>query len=358
MTSETKKKFLINISFFSVWVLVFYLSLKYAFIWGLPFLFGFFIAYISNAVARRVCAKTKLNQRGISVIVVAVIFALASLLLFVFLDKAIATVQKYTGTMPDFYFTNVAPILESGKEFLDNVLSKVAPRYRIDTTSVASFVNDNAGEFISSISKEVIDFLGLILKNVPRIFVAFIFTVLSSFFFVIDYQNIVGFIYKQLPEKVKRILANVKATFLNSVLKTFKAYLLIFLVTFAEVSVGLMILKVENAISKALLISFIDFLPLLGLAVAFIPWILLCLLKRDFYLAIGLSIVFLIVAVVRSFIEPKIVGKQIGLSPIVSLLCFYFGIKFFGILGAFILSIAAIILKQLNEDGTLKLWKP
>ncbi len=356
MPSEIKKKVLTNILFFSVIAVVFYLTLKYALIWILPFLVGFLIASVAEGVAGRINENTKVNKKALSVAVVVVIFIFVSVVLAIFLNKLSATVDRYAEMVPNFYNSNVVPFLESGREFFNNILLKVAPKYRINTSMVTSFFDNNAGEFIGNISEQVIEFLGVILKNVPRIFVALVFTVLSSIFFVLDYQNIVGFIYKQIPEKVKVIFAKIKAVMFKSVIKTLKAYLLIFLITFLEISIGLVILKVENAIGKALLISFIDFLPLLGLSVGFIPWIVICLIKKEFYLAIGLSVVFLIVAVVRSFIEPRIVGKQIGLSPIVSLLCFYFGIKFFGIIGAFALPIIAIILKQLNEEGTIKLW--
>lgn len=357
MRTETKKKFLTDIAFFSVAMFVFYLTLKYVLVWLLPFLFGFLIAYIAETVSKRMCEKTRISKKAASVAVVLVIFTLISVILIVIFDKLAATVDRYAEMMPNFYTNSVLPLLESGKDFFNNIILKVAPKYRIDTTSITSFVDNNAGELIGTVSGQFIDFLVAILKNVPKIFLGLGFTVFSSIFFVLDYQNIVVFIHKQLPEKVKTVFAKTKSIMIKSVLKSIKAYMLIFLITFVELTIGLFVLKVENAVSKALIISFVDFLPLLGLAVGFIPWIVLCLVKKDFYLAIGLSVLFLAVAVVRSFIEPRIVGKQIGLNPIVSLLCFYFGIKFFGIIGAFVLPIAVIILNKLNEEGTLKLWK-
>lgn len=357
MHSEIKKKVLTNILFFSTIAVVFYLSLKYALIWVLPFLFGFLIASVAESISRHLYKRVRLNRKVVSVIVVLAIFTLVSLVLVILLNKLAVTVQRYAESMPSFYNTNIVPLFEGGREFFDRILLKIPQRYRIDTTTVTSFFDDNAGEFIGNISGQAIDFLGAIIKNVPKIFVALVFTILSSIFFVIDYQNIVEFIYKQLPEKVKTVFVKIKSIMITTVFKTVKAYLLIFLITFLEISVGLVVLRVENVIGKAFLISFIDFLPFLGLAVGFIPWIFICLIKKEFYLAVGLSVVFLIVAIVRSFIEPRIVGKQIGLSPIVSLLCFYLGIKFFGVVGAFALPIVVIVLKQLNEEGTFKLWK-
>lgn len=356
MHSETKKTVLINILFFLVIAVLVYLVLKYALIWVLPFLLGFLFACVAENVSKRIYDKTKINKKAVSVAVIVLILMFVSAIIVIIFTKLTDMADKYANMMPNFYSTNILPFLEEGREFFNSVILKFAPKYRINTTAITSFFDNNTGKFIGNIADEVIVFLGLVLKNVPKIFFALGFTILSSIFFVLDYQNIVGFIYKQLPEKVKTVFNSVKSIIIKSVLKTIKAYLLIFLITFVEISIGLFVLKVENAVAKALLISAIDLLPLLGLAVGFVPWIVICLIKKEFYLAIGLSVLFLVVSVVRSFIEPRIVGKQIGLSPIASLLCFYFGIKFFGIIGAFALPIIVIILKQLNQEGTLKLW--
>lgn len=71
---------------------------------------------------------------------------------------------------------------------------------------------------------------------------------------------------------------------------------------------------------------------------------------------VGLLILYLVITVIRNIIEPKIVGKQIGLHPLLMLLCMYLGAKLFGFLGIFILPILILILQNLNDNGILHLY--
>jgi len=74
-------------------------------------------------------------------------------------------------------------------------------------------------------------------------------------------------------------------------------------------------------------------------------------------MAVGLAIIYVVVLVVRNIIEPKVVGDQIGLHPIVILMCMFAGVQIFGLIGLFLLPIIIIILKKLNDSGKIKIFK-
>ncbi|HBI72809.1 MAG TPA: sporulation integral membrane protein YtvI, partial [Lachnospiraceae bacterium] len=72
---------------------------------------------------------------------------------------------------------------------------------------------------------------------------------------------------------------------------------------------------------------------------------------------VGILLLYLFVTAVRQTIEPKIVGKQIGLHPIVTLVLMYVGAQLMGVLGLLLLPILATIIKTLNDEGTIRLFK-
>ena len=74
-------------------------------------------------------------------------------------------------------------------------------------------------------------------------------------------------------------------------------------------------------------------------------------------MAIGLLILYAAITVIRQIVEPKLVAGQLGLPPFVTLIAMYLGLKIFGVLGVFILPIIAIMLKLLNDEGIITLWK-
>ena len=74
-------------------------------------------------------------------------------------------------------------------------------------------------------------------------------------------------------------------------------------------------------------------------------------------MGIGLIIVYLIVTIVRQIIEPKIVGDQIGLPPVVTLMAMFLGVRLIGVPGLFVFPVILVILKSLNDNGKIKLFK-
>jgi len=129
------------------------------------------------------------------------------------------------------------------------------------------------------------------------------------------------------------------------------------LITFIELAVGLSILRVDGALSVAVLIAFVDILPVFGTGTIVIPWGIIELLKGNTLFAIGLAILYVIITVVRNVLEPKLVGKQIGLHPLVMLICMYVGVKVFGFTDLFILPIIAVIMKYLYDNDKIHFFK-
>lgn len=73
--------------------------------------------------------------------------------------------------------------------------------------------------------------------------------------------------------------------------------------------------------------------------------------------AIGLIVIYVIITVVRQYIEPKIVGDSLGVNPLITLAGLYFGLKLFGVLGMFIVPILIMTIKAFNDTGRISLWK-
>ena len=143
-----------------------------------------------------------------------------------------------------------------------------------------------------------------------------------------------------------------------------KAYVLIMFVTFIEVSVGLTVLKILKLYSSSYIMviaagtAVVDILPIFGTGTVMIPWAAYSLITGDFGFGIGLIVIYIVISVVRQIIEPKLVAGQLGLSPIVTIIALYLGLKVFGVLGMFVTPILVIMLKLLNDEGIIHLWKP
>lgn len=148
-----------------------------------------------------------------------------------------------------------------------------------------------------------------------------------------------------------------KDNVIGSLGKFIKAYSLIISVTFIELSIGFWILKVPNPFLFGGLIALIDIMPIIGTGAILIPWFIIAFIMGNTTMGVGILILYIIITAVRQTIEPRIVGQQIGLHPIVTLILMYVGAQLMGVLGLLLLPILATILVKLNKEGTIHLYK-
>ena len=78
-----------------------------------------------------------------------------------------------------------------------------------------------------------------------------------------------------------------------------------------------------------------------------LPWAIISAFNGDIKLAIGVFVLWIIMSIVRQFLEPKIVSSNLGVHPIFTLIAMYTGFRFSGILGLFLGPILLIILKNI-----------
>lgn len=64
-----------------------------------------------------------------------------------------------------------------------------------------------------------------------------------------------------------------------------------------------------------------------------------------------------IITIIRNIVEPKLIGKQIGLHPVLTFISMLTGLRFLGIWGLFGFPIAISFIKKLNDNGTIHVFK-
>ena len=107
------------------------------------------------------------------------------------------------------------------------------------------------------------------------------------------------------------------------------------LLTFTELSILFSLFKIEFPLLKAGIIALLDIMPILGTGGIMIPWAITSLVLGYTKLGIQLFVIYAIVTVVRNYVEPRIVGTQLGLHPIITLVAMFIGLRLFGFWGLF-----------------------
>jgi len=192
-------------------------------------------------------------------------------------------------------------------------------------------------------------------SSLPSMLISVIATIISAYFISSDYAALTNFFKTHLPASATTAILRIKQYLIMSLGRWVKAQGLLILVTFCELTVGFVILRQPFAGVLAMIIAFIDALPILGVGTVLIPWGIFALLTGNITKGITLLILYGVIAIVRNSLEPKFVGQQLGLHPLATLFCLYLGYQLFGFVGMFLLPLLAITTVQLVKWGYLPL---
>lgn len=364
---ETRKRFLINTAYVAILLGLYYLFMEYAFWLLFPFMFALFIAMVLQKPINFIVRKTKVKKplaSGLCVfvllLVAAGIVALIGVKLVSEIRGLINSLLLYATDFPDFLAKAEVTILNF-IQFLPDSIEKSA------AASISGFFSK-----LSSSDGFTFDFEMLsaplsgvwsTAKMVPEIVVALIISIVACFFMTADYDRLVNFAKRQLPESKREAVSITKRTAVSSVGKLARAYALLMLLTFCEMVVGLNVLRLAGLyeanflLATAVIVAVVDIVPILGTGTILIPWAIYSLLSGSTGLGIGLLVLYVLIYVIRQAVEPKLVASNLGLPPILTLMGMYIGVKLFGFIGLFLVPLSIMFVKILNDEGIVKLWK-
>ena len=230
---------------------------------------------------------------------------------------------------------------------------------KLQNSQLSTLIKENINTVVSSAWDSLLKSLGSAVPNLaaglvtalPNLLLTGVITVISCFYFAMDVDLINRKIKLALPTQISEYLVKMKRRLADGIKKYIKAYVLIFFLTFTELFIGFWILKFDYAFVLALLIAFLDFLPLIGAGAILLPWGIILLLMNNLFQGMGVLAIFIITTIVRQIAEPKIVGDSLGVHPLITLISIYLGYRIFGFLGMIFAPLAALLLFSKRSEA-------
>lgn len=352
-----RRSFIINCGYFAIIAALIFVIVKYAVPLLMPFILAFLIAVLLQRPIKFMHRKTHLKKR-LCGLIAAVLFFLA---LAAFISwggiELVTGIHKLFINLPQFYNNTVEPMvmdvfgkLETMK--LWNELNLMDLLRNLETQLM-----DALAGLATKISTTAIGMVTGFAASLPMLFIKTVLFLVSTVFISMDYDKIMGFVVYQMNDRVRELFEEIKLYMVNVLFVVIRSYLIIMSITFVELSIGLSIIGSDYAILIALCIAIFDILPVLGTGGVMIPWTVISIVLGNYWLALKLFILYVIITIVRNIIEPKIVGSQLGLHPIVTLSSMFAGLQVLGGLGLFGFPIGLSMLVHLNKKGLIKILK-
>ncbi|MBQ9098361.1 MAG: sporulation integral membrane protein YtvI [Clostridia bacterium] len=325
----------------------------------LPFLLAFLLAVLTRPAVRWLSARTRVPCGVLAALVTLLALIGVGGLCYFLVSRLLIEVQNLflflaedsadpTGRIASFW------------AFCRGILDRIPFIEHLRNTDLLqhfigdpkAFFAEQMGVLLSRLSEGITAGLGGMLRRLPTLLLFLLITVISCFYFAVEYDTVFRAVARLCPPGIAARLPDWRRRGSRALRGYLRAYVLLFGMTFAELLLGLVILRTEYAFLLALITAVLDILPVLGVGTVLIPWALLSFVMGDVFRGVGLLILYGIITVVRQIAEPHVVGKSLGLHPILMLISFYVGWKLFGVVGIFLGPTVGLLIKAFLVRGT------
>lgn len=308
-----------------------------------PFIIGWAIAYMLNPLVNLLHRKGRL-PRWLAVTLSLLLFlSIAAAVITILIANIVIEIGDLTETIQaniDKWKDDIIGFFQS--DYLQNVINQLTafydenPNYQETINSNLSKTTTTLADAGSVLVKVFFDVLISILKSLPTIVTVMIIALLAAFFVSKDWYRHLIKLSTLFPHQLRLTTRAVWVDLQKALFGYLRAQFVLISITACVVIIGLMILRVNYAISIGLLVGFVDLLPYLGTGVVMVPWIIIVFLQGNVSLGIGLAILYGIILVARQLMEPKVLATSVGLDPLATLIAMVVGLNLFGVLGLII----------------------
>ncbi len=316
----------------------------------MPFVIGWCIAMIANPLVRFLEKHLKLVRRHSSVLIVVLVLAVVIGGVYFLFSRLFMELAGLIGDLPELYQAGKEEV-QSAFLALSNLFERLPDGIQNSITQFSNNLGELAGNLMSKIAFPTVTVAGNVAKRIPGALVNSIVVIFSSYFFIVERDQMLETLNRIMPEGVKKYLQFLKKDIKRLIGGYFLAQFRIMFVVAVILAIGFLVLGVNYGLILAALIAFLDFLPLFGTGTALFPWAVVKLLSGEWAFAVGLILLYLLTQAVRQIIQPKIVGDSMGLSPFATLFLLYLGFKLRGISGMILAVPVGILVVNLYQFG-------
>ena len=327
-------------------------------IFYIPFIIAMIIAACVEPVIKFFMKYTKMKRKLASIISLILVVLIIGGMLFLGISKIITEASSLLSNVNE-YFDNVyqwgLKVVNDVQEGNIQIPSQLAISMQNSLTGIIDVLKNGAINLLTGVVN--------IISSVPNMITYGFITILAIIFICFDKEYIPNTIKSQIPtkwfEKIKQIINEMCSVSVKYIKAEAKLSFICFIwVLIALNIINLIGIKVEYLLIMAVFIGFVDLLPLFGAGAVMLPWAGYLVLVGNMPLAVSVAIIWIIWAVIKQLIEPKMVSKEMGMHPIFTLVGMYTGFKLMGVLGLILGPIILIILKnifgELINKGVLK----
>ena len=332
-----------------------WLLMRYILPWMAPFIAALLLARLMEPVVKILCRRgwTREFASGMCTIALLGLFVISVAAL---LTRGVGEISLLTHELPRL-LSSAAEMVSNARQRTGDYMAQLPPELGVWLDHTMASLAQFFSSMPARISEKLLGLLSSVASAAPSILLFSITCGIGIYFISASFPGIQVFLDTHLPEKWQRRRAQLNASLRFTLGRYVKAQLILMIITFFELLVSFILLRVEGAVLISLIVALVDALPILGAGAILIPWAAFSILLGDAAFGVGLLIIWAVVTLVRNCIQAKLLGDQFGLHPLITLIAIYVGWCAAGVWGMMLFPMGALTIKQLSDSGMLRLWE-
>ncbi len=342
MPQENRRKLVILLgAAAALWIF-----LRYCLSFCLPFLLALGISLAAESLVKSLEQRLRLPRAAAAAAGMSLWLCCAVLLLLALASLVWRALGLLAGILPDVEQTALDGMELAEEKLL--ALTYEAPEGLQSTLqhTVTSLFCDSTA-LLDEASGSLLRLLSGAAVQVSNLGFAALTCVLASYMFCAAGPKLRDRLRRSLPDGLPERAAPVLARCRQNLRSYLIAQCKLLGVTFGVLIVGFLLLRIHYAAAWAAAIAAVDALPILGTGTVLLPWCALCLFRGETLRCVGLFAVYVLVSVLHTVLEPRFLGKQLGVPPLFTLFALYAGWKLWGVAGMLLFPLLAVTLYQL-----------
>lgn len=350
-----KKRFIVNAAYAAIGLAIYYVIFRYLIRIAWPFVLAALVTLVLKEPSYWLARKLRIGVRISGAVLLVAFYIVVVGGIGYGLYETGWSIGQWVSTFYAGYRSSVEPALINIFDWYEQSIAPLGG----DAALIDNLGNQilsalsNVVSFVSSRSLSVVQSIAL---GLPKFLIGFIFMVVSSFYMLLDFDRVSYFLLRQFSPNQQQIIVSSEEYLGHAIGRLILSYFAIMSITFVELNIGLRIIGIANATIVSLVIAIFDILPALGTGGIVIPWAVIRLINGDISTALKLAVLYVIITVIRNAIEPKIVGDNIGVHPVLMLMSMYLGVSVFGGIGIIVVPFTIVVVKKLNDAGLISVF--
>lgn len=318
-----------------------------------PFLAAFLTAAMLNPLVKWFQRRLGLSRPLLTGVLMILLFgalgAAIAFLGYAAASELVSLAQNWQGLLD-----GMQGALEQTEELFARLWTLVPPQLNETVESVTDGLLQWLSTATPNLLNTLVDYTTNKAMGVPSFVVALVIFLMATFFLTADYPYLRSRAAQGMGDGLLHFCRQVRSTALGAFGGYLKAELLLSVGVFFILLGGFLLIRQPYGLLLALGLAVLDFIPIIGAGTVMVPWAFIALFARDYSTAIELMAIWGVIALFRRVMEPKFVGDQTGLSPILSLVSIYVGMKVAGVLGMILGPICLLVLLNLAGMGMFR----